>query len=202
MSKLTETDSYKCCSNSYSETGSSTQESYRYFKIIQKLTQSSMCQPANVPILCTQSFNTTDSSWNYLSNQLCLKQSDFKLIILNKGEPVNAMFYVSDLDLIYVKTADDLEGFVPRSYCKLFSTNENNFNEYLKPVMIENSYNSSYNTNNGNKNYGSDHNESIKYHSLSSSEYDDLNEEHLYSNIPSSDNRNESPKNDTFLKPI
>ncbi len=65
-SKTNETDSnnYKSScsnSNSYLESNQS-QESYRYFKIIQKLTKSSLNSPANVPILCTNSFNQNDSN--------------------------------------------------------------------------------------------------------------------------------------------
>jgi hypothetical protein len=133
------------------------------------------------------------------------QHSSLKLIVLTKGEPINAMFYFSELDLIYVKTADDLEGFLPRSHCKLFSQNENTFNEYLKPKLnYTESCHSSINSASINKAqlYGShnDHNESIKYHSLSSSEYDDLNEEHVYSNIPINEPRLENLQ--TFLQPI
>ena len=125
--------------------------------------------------------------------------------MLAKGEPINAMFYLSELDLIYVKTADDSEGFLPRSHCKLFSQNENTFNEYLKPKLnYTESCHSSIHSASINKAqfYGShaDHNESIKYHSLSSSEYDDLNEDHVYSNIPVSEPKLDNPH--MFLQPI
>jgi len=183
--------------NTYLEASSSNNqniESYKYFKIIQKLTQSTFNNPANLPILCNQPFNSTNPLWSFFANQLNATNTSkenshlFKLISLSKGEPINAMFYLSDLDLIYVKTADDLAGFVPRNYCKLFSQNETIFNEYLKPelaTMIQNINNNQ-------------HNESIKYHSLSSSEYDDLNEEHIYSNIPVKQ-QHFNPQ--TFLKP-
>lgn len=203
-SKLADSESnnYRAYSTFSTYSSDTNQESLRYFKIVQKLTQSSLKQPANLPILCTKLFNTLDTNWNFLASQLVLKQSEHKLIALNQGEPVNAMFYSSDLDLIYVRTADDLEGFVPRTYCKLLFQNENHnhhLNEYLQPVMAGSERNCGAN----------DPNESIKYHSLSASEYDDLNEEHVYSNIVSDLNpRASSPPRtlvvdaQTFLKPI
>lgn len=69
-SKTNESDSnnYRSsCSNSNSYVeASQTQESYRYFKIIQKLTKSSLNSPANVPILCTNTFNQTEANCKHL----------------------------------------------------------------------------------------------------------------------------------------
>ena len=80
-SKTNETDSnnYKSScsnSNSYLE-ASQSQESYRYFKIIQKLTKSSLTSPANVPILCTLSFNQSDVNCKSYEN----KTESFKILL-------------------------------------------------------------------------------------------------------------------------
>lgn len=41
-----------------------------------------------------------------------------RLIELAKGVPVVALFYLTCLDLIYVKTAEDIVGYVPRDCCR------------------------------------------------------------------------------------
>lgn len=41
-----------------------------------------------------------------------------RLIELNKGMPVVALFYLTCLDLIYVKTVEDVIGYVPRDCCR------------------------------------------------------------------------------------
>lgn len=155
-------------------------------KIFDKLSKSSIENPANIPILCTESFNINDPKWIQLTNKFKLCGLNVRLIELQKGVPVNSIFYLSNLDLVYVKTADDLEGYVPRNCCRpIISGNELNMQKsQLKPKPIVGfrpvkSISSDTDTLNTNSNNYSDEkstaNDSIKYHSLSiESEYDDL----------------------------
>lgn len=111
--------------------------------------------------------------------------------------PVNALFYLSNLDLIYVKTADDLHGYVPRDCCKPITANSNestvnsnlsssnssscstsSASNNLKPMFIQTNPEFSKfkpiesdtlntNLNNYSTDDKSNVNDSIKYHSLS-----------------------------------
>ncbi|CAF0740674.1 unnamed protein product [Brachionus calyciflorus] len=162
-------------------------------KIIEKLGKSSIETPANIPILCINSFNLNDPKWVQLKSKFSSCGLNVRLIELQKGVPVNAMFYLSNLDLIYVKTADDLEGYVPRDCCKpITCSNEINPKKITIPNKVGfrplKSISSDTDTLNTNSNNYSDEksnvNDSIKYHSLSiESEYDDL--------IESNNNNNE-----------
>ena len=202
-------------SNSYLDNHSTStfgQESFLYFKIIQKLSKASFKNPANIPILCTQSFNIDYPRWSYLAAKLKSSHSHLKLIEINQGVPVNSLFYLSDLDLVYVKTADDLEGCIPRCCCQpitaSFEPPKSNIENMISvddsrstnsrsgcssrincdsnyETFIRNSVTFS-NTNTYNPSERVEDN-SIKYHSFSiETEYDDLIEENPYSNIVSS----------------
>ena len=95
------------------------QEAALDFKIIQRLKSASLQSPANIPILCVATFNFNSPKWLHLLQQFNLMcRHDIKLIDLNKGVPVNALFYTVEFDLIYIKTADEREGYVPRDSCK------------------------------------------------------------------------------------
>jgi len=93
-----------------------------YSKILGKLANCSIEQPANLPLLCTKSFNRTDLLWNQMGNRFKLSGLNVRLIELNQGVPLNAMFYLSDLDLVYVRSydvdANELEGYLPRNFCR------------------------------------------------------------------------------------
>ena len=130
--------------------------------------------------------------------------------------PVNALFYLSDLDLIYVKTydleADDLDGYVPRSCCRPINSKEflsinneassENYNLSTNPnVYLANTSSQNQNLSSpavqlaanlqNNKNE-----ESIKYYSLSlEMEYDDLIEDEPYQN--KKDSSKQQPYNKT-----
>lgn len=167
-------------------------ENRLHSKILDKLGKSSIESPANIPILCVCSFSLNDPKWIQLNNRFSSCGINVRLIELQKGVPVNALFYLSNLDLIYVKTADDLEGYVPRDCCKpisgndtasISSSNTNSKQLYhhdnsefnFKPIQA-NRDTDTLNTNSNNySNDKSSGNDSIKYHSLSmESEYDDL----------------------------
>lgn len=155
-------------------------------KILDKLSKSSIENPANIPILCTESFNANDPKWVQLTNKFNLCGLNVRLIELQKGVPVNSIFYLSNLDLVYVKTADDLEGYVPRNCCRpIISGNELSMQKSqpkpktlvgFRPVKSIGSDTDTLNTNSNNySDEKSAANDSIKYHSLSiESEYDDL----------------------------
>lgn len=89
-----------------------------YEKILEKLSKSSIESPANIPILCVSSFCFNDATWMLLSTKFSSSGLNVRLIELAKGVPVNALFYLSNLDLIYVRTAYDTEGYVPRECCR------------------------------------------------------------------------------------
>lgn len=107
------------CFGELSDYKTNDRENLFYFKVIQRLKKSSIMAPANIPVLCVRSFKSNTSRWNHLVQQFNLMhKNDVKLIELSRGVPVNAQFYQSDLDLIYVRTADEIEGYVPRDHCK------------------------------------------------------------------------------------
>lgn len=89
-----------------------------YAKILDKLARSSVETPANVPLLCVHTFSRNDANWVQLSAKFNAAGLNVRLIELAKGVPVNAQFYLSNLDLIYLKTAEDLVGYVPRKCCR------------------------------------------------------------------------------------
>lgn len=170
-------------------------EDLLYEHVLNKLAQASIDSPAHVPLLCVSTFSSNpsseqikDSKWHSVLSRLSALGINVRLVdLLIKGVPVNALFYLSNLDLIYVRTADELEGYVPRECCRPISCcncsslpviASNNImsissSKSLPPLVAATShFNDQYNfvpiTNNNADN------ESIKYHSLSSSEYDDL----------------------------
>lgn len=57
-----------------------------------------------------------------MGNRFKLSGLNVRLIELNQGVPLNAMFYLSDLDLVYVRSydadANELEGYLPRNCCR------------------------------------------------------------------------------------
>lgn len=60
-----------------------------------------------------------------------------RLIELSKGVPVVALFYLTCLDLIYVKTVEETLGYVPRDSCRPISiTSVNRQESVLIPIMI------------------------------------------------------------------
>jgi hypothetical protein len=93
-------------------------ENYFYFQVLEKLKKSTLSTPANVPVLCVENFNSNDNRWPELSYRLKLVGSSLKLIEITKFVPINALFYLSELDLIYVRAADEIEGYMPRGCCK------------------------------------------------------------------------------------
>lgn len=173
-------------------------------KIFDRLSKSSIENPANIPILCTDSFNTNDPKWIQLTSKFNLCGLNVRLIELQKGVPVNAIFYLSNLDLIYVKTADDLEGYVPRNCCRpIISSNDFSMRKNqpsakplvgFRPVKSISSDTDTLNTNSNNySDEKSAANDSIKYHSLSiESEYDDLVE-------PIDEPKSKSKSNNNYL---
>jgi hypothetical protein len=60
--------------------------------------------------------------WNQMGNKFKLSGLNVRLIELNQGVPLNAMFYLSDLDLVYVRSydtdANEQEGYLPRDCCR------------------------------------------------------------------------------------
>ncbi len=81
--------------------------------------------------------------------------SPLRLLELSAGMPVNALFYSQDYDLIYARTADEREGYVPRDHCK--------------PVVML------LEVEEGAKSSDFNDDDSIKYHSLSSNtDYENL----------------------------
>ncbi len=176
-----------------------------YEKILAKLSRSSIDAPAHVPLLCICTFNLNETRWIKLISRLSALGINVRLIEIVKGVPVNALFYLSNLDLIYVRTADELEGYVPKDCCKPISCSINisSSNASSQDVSINNTNNNNNTTtglnttvaksSNYTENMGggsssdfnfipiqnqfvknNDDHDSIKYHSLSSSEYDDL----------------------------
>jgi hypothetical protein len=171
-----------------------------YERILERLSKSSIDAPAHVPLLCICTFNLNESRWLKLISRLSALGINVRLIEIVKGVPVNALFYLSNLDLIYVRTADELEGYVPKDCCKPVSCSINISNNSSQNASINNNNNNTTGVNTTvakSSNYveslGSDFNfipiqnydsnanacrnddrDSIKYHSLSSSEYDDL----------------------------
>ena len=84
-----------------------------------RLKKCSIISPGNIPILCIRSFKSNSPRWLHLVQQFSAMQcTDMMLMDLNRGVPVIALFYVTDLDLIYVRSADDFEGYVPRDNLK------------------------------------------------------------------------------------
>ncbi len=78
--------------------------------------------------------------------------SNLKLLEVIPGMAVNALFYSTELDIIYAQTADEREGYVPRDHCK--------------PVVL---------TLDAEEKSALNDNDSIKYHSLSSNtDYENL----------------------------
>jgi hypothetical protein len=159
-----------------------------YSKILDRLSKSSMERPAHVPLLCVTTFSLNDSKWLKFCQRLSSLGINVRLIEIVKGVPVNALFYLSNLDLIYVRTADDLEGYLPKDCCKpIICCKIINQNDYISEQVgcesaIKTSENSSVEFNfipiQENVNGDMTERDSIKYHSLSSSEYDELNEQH------------------------
>jgi hypothetical protein len=135
--------------------------------ILNKLAKCSRESPGNVPLLCAKTFSKGDFEWKTLKNRLSLdnnKKIQNYLIEIVKGMPVNAQFYITDYDLIFIKTADEQQGYVPRIFLRaiknIYDNNENNVQD----------------------------NDSIKYHSLSLSPSDKVNYEHLDNQIDNNQN--------------
>ena len=177
------------------------QENNLYKKLLEKLQKSSIDLPANIPLLCVESFNKNDQQWTKLNMRFISSGINIRLVEINKGVPINALFYLSDLDMIYVKTynldGDDLEGYVPRQSCKPINSKElklgtlNNYHskstESNNIHLIPGDYSLSNITNTNNTtnllnsiaidtNSMPNNDDSIKYHSLSTEmEYDNIN---------------------------
>ncbi len=198
------------------------QENNLFKKLLEKLQKSSIDSPANIPLLCVESFNKNDQQWTKLNLRFISSGINIRLVEINKGVPINALFYLSDLDMIYVKTynldGDDLEGYVPRQSCKPINSKEfklgtlNNYHsksaESNNIHLIPGDYSLSNITNTNNTtnllssiaidaNSMPNNDDSIKYHSLSTEmEYDNINsnQEDGYANL----NENNNP----ILNPI
>lgn len=178
--------SNSCCGES-SHYKINDRENFFYFKVIQRLKKSSIMIPANIPVLCVRSFKSNTPRWNHVIQQFNLMhKNDVKLIEINRGVPVNAQFYQSDLDLIYVRTADEIEGYVPRDHCKPVMSSEVK-NDQSNQSKNQSTNCSSYTTTDTNETNDRNTDNSIKYHSLSlSTEYENINlddGENPYSNI-------------------
>ena len=168
-----------------------------YARILSKLSSASVDEAAHIPLLCVCTFNLSERKWLKLIERLSALGINVRLIEIVKGVPINALFYLSNLDLIYVRTAEELEGYVPKDCCKPISCGA------LSVTNSSCSNNANLTTNcNSNTNmaksanyieslsefnfkpiqdvapimdtYRQPEHDSIKYHSLSSSEYDDL----------------------------
>lgn len=189
-------------------------DNYFYFKIIQRLKRCSIESPANIPILTIHSFKSNMPKWIYLTQQfISFHKNDMRLIDLDHGVPVNALFYSTDFDLIYVRTAEEIEGYVPRDNCKPIVASEEKANNGGK-----NCVNNDHDINSGNliqscyaalpgnfENYKendmncSGEDGSIKYHSLSiGTDYENVqnDDENPYSNIPIESETNSREKID------
>lgn len=110
-------------------------ENQLYFRILQRLASTSLAKPENIPLLCIKSFRPTDYEWAQLVARLGMtSRDDIQLIELGQGLPVNAMHYLPCLDLVYVKTADDLIGYLPRTHCKaIASSTQSTKDDQLRP---------------------------------------------------------------------
>lgn len=178
-------------------------ENFAYFKIMQRLRKCSQTSPANVPLICHRAFKYNTPKWQYLIQQFHLMQrNDIRLLDLNQGVPVNALFYIPDFDLICVRTADEFEGCIPR--------------DDLKPVLssgfgFSNHNNVTSRTNTDATSCRADdcksEDDSIKYHSLSiGTDYENLrieDGENPYSAIPvdvASQSSSQQPNYDYYVK--